>query len=201
MFLRVGPRTFSSKIPRWICSCGRTEPVDRHELSDKVALWLCTEGFSYPDEFDLVRRSLRMNVRDLAKLLDVDKMTIVEWQKGRRRYTKYAAAVMAALYREFVDGRTTTRTWLMRSKIKPTSIEFVHLDAPTGFQIRLTELPLTEQEIKIPKPTRKKSKSGRFVAEDTPPPGPPAADVEDTDVAATRVAGEGTELDTEAQKR
>lgn len=119
--LEVAGKTFVGKVPAQKCaSCGELyfpgPALCDFEL--EVAGEFARHGEVSAEAFSFMRRSLGMQARELAELLDVAPETVSRWEHGKRQLERGTFALLAEMVLDRLEGRTTTLDRL-RALMKP----------------------------------------------------------------------------------
>jgi len=132
----VGGHLFVAFLPAQACSsCGKlyfdTNVLERFELH--VAGKLADAGVSTGPAFRFMRKALGMRATDLAALLDVSAETISRWETEKRAVDRGALALVGALVRDTLEGRTSTLE-LLRALREPRALaKTIQLDLSGDF--------------------------------------------------------------------
>src|SRR5689334_13136098 len=109
--VRVGPHTFVAKVP--VRKCTKCKEVYWNgpalaQLEVRAAVELALAGEASADAFRLQRRVLGLKAKDLAGLLDLTPEQISKYENGKAVVDRRAAALMANMVLEQVEGRSET---------------------------------------------------------------------------------------------
>lgn len=107
----VAGHLFVAFIPAKTCSRCKAvyfeaSVIERFELH--VAGKLADSGVSSGEAFRFMRKALGMRAVDLAGLLDVAPETVSRWETDKRSADRGAVALLGALVRDMLEGRTST---------------------------------------------------------------------------------------------
>jgi len=119
--LDVGGHRFTRVLPATRCAkCGEeTIPgpaMGAFELD--AAAELARHGEMSAETFAFMRRALGLKAVELAELLDVAHETVSRWERAHLAVERRAAALLAAMVLDRIEGRTTTLDRL-RALLKP----------------------------------------------------------------------------------
>ena len=107
----VGGHLFFAFVPALSCKrCGETyfDGSVMHRFDLHVASRLADAGVSSGEAFRFLRKALEMRAADLAVLLDVSAETVSRWETEKRPVDRGCLAVLGALVRDQLAGRTAT---------------------------------------------------------------------------------------------
>jgi len=113
----VGEHEVTVTMPAKRCgACGEIyfegKDLERAELA--VASQLLNLGVATGAAFRFMRKALGLRAVDLAKLLDVDAVTISRWENDKVPVDRATLATLAAAASEKLDGRDATLARLRR---------------------------------------------------------------------------------------
>lgn len=117
----VAGRTFTGTVPAIRCaSCGELYyPGPALEALDlEVAGELARHGEASAEALRFMRKALALKASEIAELLDVTRETVSRWEHGQQPVERRAAALLSAMVRDKLDGRTSTLDSL-RALLKP----------------------------------------------------------------------------------
>jgi DNA-binding transcriptional regulator YiaG len=132
----VGGHLFVAFLPAEACtSCGKvyfeSNVLERFELH--VAGKLADAGVSTGPAFRFMRKALGMRATDLAALLDVSAETISRWETEKRGVDRGALALVGALVRDTLEGRTSTLQQLRALREPHPLAKTIQLDLSSDF--------------------------------------------------------------------
>ena len=132
----VGGHLFVAFLPAQACTaCDKlyfdNNVLERFELH--VAGKLADAGVSTGPAFRFMRKSLGMRATDLAALLDVSAETISRWETEKRAVDRGALALVGALVRDNLEGRTSTLEQLRALREPRPLAKTIQLDLSGDF--------------------------------------------------------------------
>lgn len=132
----VAGHLFVAFLPARVCNhCGKVYfdagVLERFELH--VAGKLVEAGVSSGAAFRFMRKAIGMRATDLGALLDVSAETISRWETEKRAVDRGALAVLGALVRDALEGRTQTLDGLRALREPRPLAKTIQLDLSQDF--------------------------------------------------------------------
>lgn len=109
--IEVAGHRFIRTLPAQRCSrCGAetVEGADIQGFEWLVAGELARHGEVSPQSFSFMRRVLGLKAAELADLLDVRPETISRWENAKQSIERRAAALLASMVIDKLEGRSST---------------------------------------------------------------------------------------------
>jgi DNA-binding transcriptional regulator YiaG len=120
----ISGHTFVGSVPARECmACGHVviDTAAETRLCLRIASIIVDSGLSTGRAFRFMRKAIVMRAADLARLLQVAPETISRWETERRAVDPSSFALLAAIVRERLEGRTTVLDGLERL-VKPLEL-------------------------------------------------------------------------------
>jgi putative zinc finger/helix-turn-helix YgiT family protein len=109
--VHVGKHLFTAELPAMCCDkCDEVyfDGSDLRRFESQAAAELAKAGESSAEALVFQRKTLGLMAKELAELLDIRPEHLSKWENGKLPVERRAAALVAAMVLEHVQGRSST---------------------------------------------------------------------------------------------